>query len=121
MTRRPSSKRCASSGDVTQSDSIDSWLEGAAIADLRRNAGAMPLNAFLERARRASRRSPRYIANRLVEMAAGRVRRPWSSISPYPVPAASVAAAAGAPSIDAFWEARQRDPFFIASARREDT
>ena len=54
-------------------------------------------------------------------MAAGRVRRPWSAVYPHTVTAASVAASAGAPSIDAFWEARQREPFFIAASRREDT
>ena len=79
----------------------------------------MPLTPFIDRVRRASRRSPRYIARRLGEMVALRLRRPWSHIYPHLVTPARIAAAAGAPSVDALWTMQQRVPFFLSPADRE--
>jgi hypothetical protein len=77
------------------------------------------LTQFFDRVRRASKRSPRYIARRLGEMGALRLRRPWSQVYPHLVTPARVAAAAGAASIDALWIAQQRVSFFLSPADRE--
>jgi hypothetical protein len=69
--------------------------------------------------RRASKRSPRYIAQRLGEMGAVRLRRPWSQVYPHLVTPARIAAAAGAASVDALWAAQQRVPFFLSPADRD--
>jgi hypothetical protein len=71
------------------------------------------------RARRASRRSPRYVLKRLLEMAAVRLRRPWAKILPRIVTAGRVVKAAGADSIDVWWQRQQQAPFFVSTSRRE--
>jgi hypothetical protein len=77
------------------------------------------MSEFVERLRRASRRSPRYIAKRLVEMGAVRLRRPWAMVHPRLISSGSVVKAAGARSIDAFWETKQRGSFFLRPADRQ--
>ena len=79
----------------------------------------MSLNGFIARVKRASRRSPRYIACRLVDMGAQRVRRPWSNIYPHLITPARVAAASSAASVDALWDAQQRVPFFLSPSDRD--
>jgi len=81
----------------------------------------VPLTEFVERLQRASRRPPRYVAKRLLEMGAERLRRPWSNVYPHLVTPAHVATAAGAASIDALWNDLQRAPFFITPSDRERT
>jgi hypothetical protein len=78
----------------------------------------VPLTDFLQRVQRASRHSPRYVAQRLVEMSAQRLRRPWSSIYPRLLTSPRIAAAAGASSIDALWEQLERTPFFLHGGDR---
>jgi hypothetical protein len=73
---------------------------------------------FIARARRASRRPPKHIANRLVEMAAHRLQRPWSNVFPHLVTTRSIVNAAGAESVDALWAAQQQVPFFLHPADR---
>jgi Heparinase II/III-like protein/Heparinase II/III N-terminus len=48
-----------------------------------------------------------------------RLRRPWSNVYPRLITPASIAAAAGAPSIDALWETQRRATFFFSPADRE--
>src|SRR5262245_48115190 len=78
------------------------------------------MSELVERLRRASRRPPRYLAKRLVEMAVFRLRRPWASVLPRIVTAGSVVNAAGAGSVDAFWKMQQDAPFFLAPSQREE-
>lgn len=81
----------------------------------------MPLTHFLLRLRRASKRSPQYLLKRLVEIAAVRMRRPWSKVLPLVVTARSVVKAAGADSVDALWERQLHDvPFFVKPSSREE-
>jgi hypothetical protein len=79
----------------------------------------MTVSEFVARARRASRHSPQHLITRLVEMAAHRLRRPWSNVLPHLVTARWVVSAAGADSLDALWERQQRAPFPL-SPRRHD-
>jgi hypothetical protein len=76
-------------------------------------------DGFLARARRASQRSPQYVIRRLMDMAAHRLRRPWSNVLPHFVTARWVVSAAGAGSLDALWERQQRVPFFFSPSDRE--
>jgi hypothetical protein len=73
---------------------------------------------FLQRVRRASSRSPRYLAGRLLEAGRARSRRPWATIYPHLLTERSVVKAAGAESIDALWTSLEKNPFFINSADR---
>jgi len=77
------------------------------------------LNDFIARVKRASRRSPDYIARRLVDMGAQRLRRPWSNIYPHLITPARVAAACGAASVDLLWDAQQGVPFFLSPSDRD--
>ena len=79
----------------------------------------MDFRTLLARARRATKRSPRYLLKRLLEMGAVRLRRPWANILPRVVTAGSVVKASGSESIDALWERQQAAPFFVTPARRE--
>src|SRR3954471_15961362 len=79
----------------------------------------MPLSDLVGRIRRASRRSPRYVAHRLVEMSAQRLRRPWSSVYPRLLTSQRIASAAGESSIHALWEQLARAPFFLKGADRD--
>jgi hypothetical protein len=79
------------------------------------------LTDLLERLWRARRHPPKYLLKRLFEMAAARLRRPWSMALPHVVTARSVVRAAGAGSVGALWERQQRDvPFFVTPSRREE-
>jgi hypothetical protein len=78
------------------------------------------MSELLERLHRASRRSPRYIAKRLVEMGTVRLRRPWAMVHPRMLSARGVVKAAGAPSLDAFWERQQSGPFFLRPSDRPE-
>jgi hypothetical protein len=75
---------------------------------------------FLARVRRASRRPPRYLAGRLVEMASHSLRRPWSKVLPHVVTVRSVVKAAGAGSVDAMWDRQSRAPFFLTPSHRDE-
>ena len=76
-------------------------------------------DSLFGRARRASKRSPRYIAGRLRDIAAHRLRRPWSNIYPRLLTPGAVVRAAGAASVDELWERQQRAPFFLTSSDRD--
>ena len=79
------------------------------------------MKEFLQRVRRASRRSPRYLAARLVEAGRARFRRPWTRIYPHLLTEQGVVRAAGAASIDAYWTRLQRAAFFVNTAERAQT
>jgi hypothetical protein len=78
------------------------------------------LRASVNRARRATKHSPRYLMRRLVEVGSARLRRPWSRVYPHLLTDRAILRAAGAPSIDALWERQQQAPFFVAPANRQD-
>jgi len=77
------------------------------------------LSESVARVRRGSRRSPRYLLRRVVEIAAHRLRRPWSNIFPHLVTVRSVVSAAGADSLDALWVRQRRTPFFFTLSDRQ--
>ena len=76
------------------------------------------MNKFFERVKRASRRSPRYLAGRLVEAGRARFRRPWTRIYPHLLTEQSVVKAAGAHSSTRIGTTLQRSPFFVNTADR---
>jgi len=80
----------------------------------------MALTEFIARLQRASRRPPRHVMNRVVEIGARRLHRPWSNVYPHVVTPRSIARAAGADSIDALWERQERAPFFVAPSKRAE-
>ena len=73
---------------------------------------------FFHKLRRASRRSPRYIAGRVV--GAGRARFDWVNATVYPwlTTERTLLRDAGAATIDELWQAQQRVPFFVMSAQQ---
>ena len=73
----------------------------------------------LARARRASRKSPRELASRVIEMGRTHLQRPWSRLYPFLLTERALLGAAGARSIDALWEAQLAAPFFVSPGRRE--
>ena len=62
---------------------------------------------------------PRRVARRLGEIAAERLRRPWSSVYPHLVTPRSIVRAADAASIGDLWDRLQRGPFFLTAADRD--
>ena len=77
-------------------------------------------DGFLARVRRASRRSPRHLAARLLEIARARLRRPRSRVYPLVLTERAVARAAGEPSIEALWASQRSAPFFITPSARDE-
>jgi hypothetical protein len=78
------------------------------------------MSEFFERVRRASRKTPRQIASRLIEMGAERLQRPWARVYPHVLTERALLRAAGAASTDALWQAQQGAPFFVSSRHAED-
>jgi hypothetical protein len=76
------------------------------------------MSELLDRLRRASRKSPRELVGRVVDVGYGALRRPWSRVYPHLVTERALLRMAGASSIDELWHAQQRSPFFISSADR---
>lgn len=77
------------------------------------------MSQLLERARRAARKSPRELASRLIEIGRTQLQRPWSRVYPRVLTERVLINLAGATSVDAFWEAQQAAPFFLAPAHRD--
>ena len=77
------------------------------------------MSEVLERLRRASKKSPRQIAVRLVEIGAAQLQRPWSRLYPRLLTERALLKHAGATSIDALWQRQQAAPFFLSPAGRE--
>ena len=73
------------------------------------------------RLKRALRRSPRYLAWRLLESARHRTRRPWSEVYPRLVTERALLAALGAPNVDALWSELASAPFFVDPRQRAAT
>lgn len=73
------------------------------------------MSEFVERLRRASRKTPRQLASRLIEMGTARLQEPWAGVYPYVLTEGALLRATGAASIDALWTAQQNAPFFISS------
>ena len=71
------------------------------------------------RLRRALRRSPRYIAGRLIDSARRRARRPWSYIYPRLLTERALLRLVGADHVDALWDDLSRQPFFISPSSRD--
>jgi hypothetical protein len=69
--------------------------------------------------RRASRKTPRQIGSRLIEMGAARLQQPWARVYPHLLSERTVLRATGTPSIDALWQAQLAAPFFVSPGRRE--
>jgi Heparinase II/III-like protein/Heparinase II/III N-terminus len=78
------------------------------------------MSPFSDRLRRAAGKTPRQIAVRLAEMSAGQLQRPWSRVYPHLVTDRALLDATGSASLDALWQSRQRAPFFVSSARRDE-
>ena len=70
---------------------------------------------------RVLRRSPRYLAGRLLDSARHRARRPWARAYARYVTERALLSACQSPSIDRLWGELATQPFFIDSASREDT
>ena len=75
-------------------------------------------DSFLARARRALRRSPRYLASRALSSMQRRARKPWASVAPRLFNDAALLRETGAPSIDELWDRLKRRPFFFSPAMR---
>ena len=73
----------------------------------------------LARARKALRRSPRYIAVRIGRELARYGRRPWDRFRPSTLTERALLRATGAASIDDLWTARLAAPFFMNARRRD--
>jgi hypothetical protein len=69
--------------------------------------------------RRASRKTPRQIGSRLIEMGTARLQQPWARVYPHLLSERTVLRATGTPSIDALWQAQLAAPFFVSPGRRE--
>src|SRR6516162_7676798 len=74
----------------------------------------MNVSQFAARARRALRKSPRYLARRGVEAIRSRTQKPWSALLPHLVSDATLLRATGAPDIDALWASLMARPFFLS-------
>jgi hypothetical protein len=80
----------------------------------------MSVAQFAARAKRALRKSPRYLAARGVEAIRSRAQRPWSAVVPKLVTARTLLREAGAEDIDALWEALSARPFFLSPGDRAE-
>ena len=79
---------------------------------------ATAADSFLARARRALRRSPRYLASRALSSMQRRARKPWASVAPRLFTEAAMLRETGASSIDELWDRLKGRPFFFSSAMR---
>ena len=77
------------------------------------------MSQFLDRVWRASAKTPRQLASRLIEMGVAQLQRPWAGVYPHLLTERALLRAAGATSIDSLWEARLTAPFFVSPERRE--
>ncbi len=77
------------------------------------------MSEFFERVRRASKKTPRQLASRLLEIGAARLQLPRARLYPYLLTERVLLRAAGAPSLDELWRTQQRAPFFISSSDAE--
>src|SRR5262249_48134795 len=75
---------------------------------------------FAARAKRALRKSPRYLAARGIEAVRARAQRPWSAIVPKLVTARTLLRDAEAQDIDELWNALSVRPFFLSPAHRAE-
>ena len=63
---------------------------------------------------------PRYLAARLIQIGRTSLQRPWSRLYPHLLTERALLNAAGAASIDALWEAPQREVFFVSASQADD-
>jgi len=78
----------------------------------------MTIGHFAARAKRALRKSPRYLAARGVDAIRSRAQRPLSAIVPKLVTARTLMREAGAVNIDQLWESLAARPLFFSPADR---
>ena len=79
----------------------------------------MTAGEFTARAKRALRKSPRYLAARGVEAVRWRAQRPWSSVLPRLVSVRTLLRQTGASDVDALWSALAARPFFLSPDKQE--
>ncbi|HET9830909.1 MAG TPA: alginate lyase family protein [Vicinamibacterales bacterium] len=79
----------------------------------------MTVGQFAARARRALRRSPRYLAARGVDAIRRRAQRPWSAVVPKLITIRTVLRESGAADVDALWTTLAARPFFLSSGDRD--
>ncbi len=74
---------------------------------------------FTARAKRALRKSPKYLAWRGVEAIRWRAQRPWSSVLPRLITERTLLRQTGAPDVDALWSSLASRPFFLSPPDRQ--
>ena len=77
------------------------------------------MKGLIERARRASKKSPRELAVRIKELGQKRAQRPWSRVYPHLLTKGAVVRASGARSVNELWETGSRRPFFLSPSDRD--
>lgn len=78
----------------------------------------MTAGQFVARAKRALRKSPRYLAARSVEAIRWRAQRPWSAVLPRLVTERALLRQTGAADVDALWSSLASRPFFLSPAQQ---
>jgi hypothetical protein len=78
----------------------------------------MTIGQFAARAKRALRKSPRYLAARGVEAIRTRAQRPWSAVLPKLITARTLLRESGAADVDELWNALAARPFFLSPDAR---
>src|SRR5690349_24391693 len=79
----------------------------------------MTVGQFAARAKRALRKSPRYLASRGVEAIRWRAQRPWSAVVPKLVTTRTLLREAGVANVDELWNALAARPFFLSPDRQK--
>src|SRR5689334_13771038 len=79
----------------------------------------MTVGQFASRARRALRKSPRYLAARGIEAIRRRAQRPWSAVVPKLITVRTLLRESDSIDIDGLWNALAARPFFIAAGDRQ--
>ncbi len=74
----------------------------------------MTIAHIAARARRALRKSPRYLATRGVEAIRSRAQKTWSAVVPKLLTSRALLRESGASTIDELWNALQSQPFFLS-------
>lgn len=78
-------------------------------------------DSFVVRAGRLLRRPPRQIAQRVIDAAERRARRPWTHVYPRLLTDRALLRATGAADVDALWAAAAARPFFVTPGTARDT
>jgi hypothetical protein len=79
----------------------------------------MTVGQFAARAKRALRKSPRYLAARGIEAIRWRAQRPWSAVVPKLVTVRTLLRESGASDVDELWNSLAARPFFLSPDHRD--